>query len=134
MDITVYLPDDLGQRAKDSEVNLSRMLRDALTAQFEEEEAMEAISAGATVHELKLEDKDGHIYNGTITGKEIAGNDRAQVFVTDRNNVVVYDPEKLVYYVEDERTENLEDLIGDQDVYLEAMHALGRPVTIDLEI
>ena len=32
MDITIYLPDDLGKWAKDQELNLSRMLRDAVEA------------------------------------------------------------------------------------------------------
>jgi post-segregation antitoxin (ccd killing protein) len=42
VDITVYLPDEVAQRAKAQNVNLSRVLRDALTAQFAEEDAVSA--------------------------------------------------------------------------------------------
>jgi hypothetical protein len=135
VDVTIYLPDELGKRAKDEDVKLSRMLRDALIVHFAEEDAMKAAREDADKIELLLQTDEGSDYTGLITGKRIAGNDRVEVFVTVRENVVVYDLDKLKYYVEDGEL-SLTDLIGDErDVYFEAMDALGREVgAVDLGI
>jgi non-ribosomal peptide synthetase component E (peptide arylation enzyme) len=136
VDITIYLPDDLARRAKDQGINLSRMLRDALTARFQEEATVAAVLEGATKIELRIEGDRGNVYTGRITGRKIASGEHVEVFLTDKENVVVYDFDNLKYYVEGEDfgRSSLEDLVGDRDVYLRVMHALGRPATVDLDV
>lgn len=133
MDITIYLPDDIGQRAKAQDVNLSRLLRDALAAQFAEEDAMAKLLEDPQEIKLQLENREGIIYTGRITGTQIAGNDHVEVFLTSRQNVVVYDIDHKKYYTEDQDGD-LEDLVNDPDVYLEAMTALDRDAEIDLDV
>jgi len=136
VDITIYLPDELGQRAKSRpDINLSRMLRDALEEQFEEEAAMVKTLEEATVHKLNLEDDDGRSYVGTITGTKIADSSKGdvEVFLTDEQNVLVYDVDKQRYYV-DTGELDLEEVIGDRDAYMDAMHALGRTPTVALGV
>lgn len=43
MNITVYLPDEIGRRAKAADLPLSRMLRDAILAHFREQEERAAV-------------------------------------------------------------------------------------------
>ncbi len=88
MDITVYLPDALGARAKQENINLSRMLRDAITEEFAMRDAMK--TQDVQVYEVKLEE---HV--GRITGNKIAEDDRVQVFLTDDERVLAYDASKL---------------------------------------
>lgn len=133
MDITVYLPDELGQRAKAENVNLSRLLRDTLEAQFREDDTMAAVLDDATQFTLALENEDGIGYRGRFTGKLIARGEAVEVYLTDSGNVLVYDPDKLTYWTETPETD-LQELIGDQDAYLEAMAALGREATINLDV
>jgi hypothetical protein len=127
MDITIYLPEELGKRAKDdASVNLSRMLRDALTEHYHQEDAMEATLKDPTTIELDLE-------NGTIgrfTGKEIGEN----VFLTESGNVVGYDPDKLEYSVLEDPQNQLQDLLPDPEEYAHAMNALGLRPVIDLPV
>jgi post-segregation antitoxin (ccd killing protein) len=136
VDITIYLPDELARRAKDRGINLSRMLRNALTAQFHEEETTAAVLEGATKIELNLKNDSGSVYTGRITGTKIASGDHVDVFLTDRKNVVVYDFDRLRYYVEgaDFGSSSLEDLVGDKEVYVQVMHALGRAAIVDLDV
>lgn len=133
MDITVYLPDELGQRAKAENVNLSRLLRDTLEAQFREDDTVAAVLDDAAEFTLELENEDGIGYRGRFRGTLIAQSESVEVYVTDSGNVLVYDPDKLKYWTETPDTD-LDDLIGDQDVYLQAMAALGREGTIDLDV
>ena len=133
MDITIYLPDDIAQRAKKQNINLSRLLRDALVEQFRVEDIMAKTLEGASEIKLKLENENGNIYTGRITGKKIASGDHVEVYLTKDERVIVYDFGNLKYWVEGEDWQvDLEDLIGDRDVYVEAMDALGREVTIDI--
>jgi post-segregation antitoxin (ccd killing protein) len=131
VDITIYLPDDIAQRAKKQNVNLSRLLRDALVEKFRVEDIMAETLEGASEIKLKLENENGRMYTGRITGKMIASGNRVEVYLTEDERVIVYDFDNLKYWVEDWETD-LEALIGDRDVYVEAMDALGREVTIDI--
>jgi post-segregation antitoxin (ccd killing protein) len=135
VDITIYLPDDLARRAKESRVNLSRMLRDALTEHFQEEDAMAATLDDSQEIKLQLENEDGSVYYGRIKGKMIGAGDHNEVYLTEAENVVVYDTRALKYYIEDKASKvSLEDLNGDADLYLQVMAALGREATIDLDV
>jgi hypothetical protein len=57
MDITVYLPDDLGRSAKDARLPLSQLLRDAVTAQLTPKAEIEAVPV--TYYRPKVTMPDG---------------------------------------------------------------------------
>ena len=134
MDITIYLPDELGQQAKaDSNVNLSRMLRDALVTYYQEVDTVDATLTNATEYTLKLEDEEGRSYKGRITATRIADSGLLEVFLTDEENVVLYDADKAEYWVIEDPEEELKDSL-DQDAYLDVMAALGRDPVVDLNI
>jgi len=130
VDITVYLPDELGERAKREGINLSRMLRDEITASFERTDAMASTLEGTTTYEREIEDKNGYSYTGRITGKLIAEDNDTEVFLTDDERVIAYDCRKADYY---EIADPESELRGMRDeAYLEAMRALGIGIVRDL--
>ena len=133
MDITIYLPDEIADRAKRQNVNLSRLLRDALAAQFQQEDAMAKTLEGASQVVLQLENEDGRTYKGRITATKIAGSGDVEVFLTEEENVVVYEENKCKYSVCEDPEEDLRGWLTD-DQYIEAMNALGIEPTVDLDI
>ena len=133
MDVTVYLQDELGARAKGlPRGTLSRLLRDALTDELERRDAMAKTLTEVETYELELEDGDGHRYKGRVTGKQIAGweDDRWEVFLTVDERVILYDARELRYDELNDPAADLSDLPN--AVYIEAMQALGEKPVIDL--
>ncbi len=131
MDITIYLPEDLGKRAKEEPgLNLSRMLRDALVEHFEREDAMTRELRDAREIVLDLEDKDGRPFRGRVSAVLLASWKNAEVYLTDDRSVLVYDGDKLGYDVVEDPESELQWL--PEDVYLDAMASLGITPTIDL--
>lgn len=128
MDITVYLPDEIGTRAKEAELPFSRMLRDAVEAELERRAAVEqTLSDGVSEHEVELE--DGSI--GVITGKflGVTDTDDKAIYLTDDGRVLVYDTLlERVARIEDPETELAEWLQNsprDSEVLAGIMRSLG---------
>ena len=131
MDITVYLPDEIGERAKAAPgLNLSRLLRDAVTDALQRREAMAKTLSESQEHQVGVEDKDGRFFTGRITGSVIAISDDLTVYLTDDERVLVHDSNKLRYWEVDDAQEELRDLTG--GAYQDAMDALGLEAIIDL--
>jgi hypothetical protein len=131
MNVTVYLPDELAKRAKDSpDVNVSRLLRDALEQHFQEVDAMTASLAEAKLVRLSLEDNDGRSYVGRFTGTMIADDDDVEVYLVEDGTVIAYESERLRYSVVENPSEDLQGL--GTDAYLDAMNALGLEAEVDL--
>jgi hypothetical protein len=98
VDITVYLPDDLGQRAKEANLPFSRMLRDAVHDELDRRGAVEnTLAKGIVEYEVELGDR-----TGVITGKHLGDVGFAQVFLTDDGRV-------LVHHMDREKVDELED-------------------------
>ena len=131
MDITVYLPDALRQRAKDAHLNLSRMLREAVEEELERRKAVEAALDSPQTFEVKIDDSEGNIYTGRITGTSIAEDHDAQVFLTDDERVILYDAGQMKYWVLDDPEEELRDQVS-PEAYRAALTALGLKPIIDL--
>jgi post-segregation antitoxin (ccd killing protein) len=131
MDIKVYLPDDIGEQAKEQAINLSRLLRDAVEQELERRKAVQAAIDTPQAFEIDLEDKDGHFYKGRITGAVIAsdGGD-VTVYLTDDERVLVHDVGRLDYYEVQDPESELEGL--PHGLYFEALTALGIQPVIDL--
>jgi hypothetical protein len=138
MNVNVYLPDDLGRRAKAADLPFSQLLQSAVFDELERRAAMSATLNEPQTYEVAIEDRDGGAYTGRITGKEIAsGEDRhgnlTQIFLTEDERVLIYDGARMEYSELDFPAQ-LEDWQHDLEpaVYAEAMAALGLKATIDL--
>jgi post-segregation antitoxin (ccd killing protein) len=138
MNFNVYLPDELGQRVKSEDLNLSRTVRDAVTAEFKRRDAMaEALGSTAT-YEFHWQDQDGD-YTARITGKRVWPDydyELLQIFVTADERVLAVYPDQMTYHRLDEPgqdfTENVLDVGLEGDELLEAFRALGLKPVIDL--
>jgi hypothetical protein len=134
VDITVYLPDELGKRAKANDLNLSRMLRDAVTNDLARRDAVKDALSSTETYELDLIDREGRGYTGRIKGKLIAGAPGVSVYLTDDERVIVHDEDRSEYHeLEDHPAEYLRNWFPrDPGAYAEACEALGVKAVIDL--
>jgi hypothetical protein len=138
MKINIYLPDDLGHRAKEEGLNLSRMLRDAAESELHKREAMNAAVGDEQVYEFTLVNDEGIEYTGRLTGKLIAGDDpqNVGVYLTNDKRVLAVYPDQSSYTELGEAGDDLlEDLrsCGLQGWEVaEACRALGIKPVIDL--
>lgn len=127
MDITVYLPDEIGAWAKASELNLSRLLRDAVEEEKGRQEAVADALEGAEEIELDLESDEGHQYVGTFVGNVIAKGEDSEVYLTDDERLVIYRPADMKAEVIESQYCDEEHLAQwlDHESYLAACVALG---------
>jgi post-segregation antitoxin (ccd killing protein) len=125
MNVNVYLPDDLGKRAKDEDLPFSQLLRDAVAAELERREAMTAALKDAQTIELDLTDRDDNPYTGRLTGALIYGDGRSEIYVTDDERVIVYDSDKADYWIVDDPQTELVD-------WPDALRALGIRYVVDI--
>jgi hypothetical protein len=128
VEITVYLPDPVGERAKAEGINLSGALRAAVEAELRMTEAMERLASSALTVDIELENSNGDRYLGRITGTLLARGRDCAVYVTDNERIVLYDEVRLAYYNLDDPEEELKKWL-DEDDYLTACNELGiKPV------
>ncbi len=136
MDITCYLPDEVGQRAKAAELPFSQLLRAAVTEELYRRNAVAQTIEEAEVHQLDLQDNDGRPYIGRLTGTRIgdAGgyNGNITVFLADDERVIVYDDERLELHELTDPESELRAWLPDFGNYLDAMHDLGLTPEIDI--
>jgi post-segregation antitoxin (ccd killing protein) len=133
LDITVYLPDKLGAQAKKAELNLSGLLRAAVTEELERRQAVSKTLKETQEQLLTVEDDEGRTYDARLVGREIAHDDQVDAFVylTDDERVILYDADQLKYWdISDDPDQALSDL--PPGAYAEAMHALGLKPVIDI--
>ena len=132
MDITVYLPDELGRQAKDAELNLSGLLRAAVTEELERREAVSNTLENTKEHILTVSDEEDRLYDARLVGQEIAYDERLEqtVYVTDDERVILYDSERQKYWQVDDPKDELKHL--GPFAYTEALHALGLRPTVDI--
>jgi hypothetical protein len=134
VDITVYLPDEIAQRAKAQNVNLSRVLRDALTAQFTEEDAVSATLEEARTVTLELRTDEGRAYRGrleaTLLGEDADG--ATAVYLRRTGEVIAYRAGDRAFRAVDDPASELFGILP-ADRYFAAMDALGIVPEIDLD-
>lgn len=131
MDITVYLPDDLGSQGKTAGLPFSQLLRAAVIAELERINAMKQTLKASTVHALRLENQNGDGYVGRLDATLIATTGDLEVFLASDERVILYDASNLRYSDIEDPAAELEDLL-DRDAYIEAMSALGETAEVDI--
>jgi hypothetical protein len=125
MDLTVYLPDNIGERAKTAEpkINLSALLRAAVVAELDRRKRVSKLLKGAHEHELDLQGPEGEPYIGVLTGTQITeGQGGVTVYLATDGRVLAYD-ENSGTVTEVESADSWRD--GDFDTYLAVCDALG---------
>lgn len=133
MDITIYLPDALGRRAKHAKLPLSRMLRDAVTEELERLATLaETLSRTETIR-LELVDDNGLGFIGRFRGTRIAEQDETTVYLTEDERVVAHNRENAAHAIMDRmEAQNELDCWLEGEAYIRAMSALGLKAIIDL--
>jgi hypothetical protein len=143
MKVNVYLPDELGERAKEADLNFSRMLRDAVSTELERREAMDKSLIDSRRYEVELSTEEGDEYIGRVIGNEIANvADDIRIFLTKDRRILAYNRYELEVHdlsepepgVDPNTTlaENLRVWLADPDNYIRACKALGLKAVIDL--
>lgn len=99
MDVTVYLPDELGARAKEEKINLSGTLRAAVKTELgRREKVRKAVGDLGKPKEFKVRvvenDKE---HTGRITGWAIDHNNDWDVYLTADDRVIVYNEFRSSY-------------------------------------
>ncbi len=67
MDITIYVPDELGKWAKEQDLGLSRMLREAVEDEKRCHEAEATLKAEAKTYKLDVREPDGYGGDDDVT-------------------------------------------------------------------
>lgn len=138
MDITVYLPDEIGKWAKEHDLGLSRMLRDAVAAEKRRLEAGAALKAKAETYLMSVAEPNDHggtdYYLARVHGRRIGAG------TLNHGDVYVYAGENGKLYVHNSADDSLVRDVDpgelrkytDETAYVEAMRALGEEVVIDI--
>jgi len=136
VDVTCYLPDEIGARARAADLPFSRLLRDAVINELERREAMTETLKDMRTYEIDLVDQEDREYTGRVTGSLIAydSNLQIQVFLTDDERVIAYNEDKREHYQmgEIDIVEGLRNLLDDDEAYADALHALGEKPVRDI--
>jgi hypothetical protein len=90
MDITTYLPDDVGEWAKTNDINLSATLRAAVIEERERREELAAAQDGMVQQLVDTSDRySDSAERLRFTGKEIAGGFGIAVYLTAAGQVLM---------------------------------------------
>jgi len=140
MDIAVYLPDELGARAKAAGLKFSALLRKAVTDELDRRQAIQRAREGVRVHRLAVYDDhaDG-FYDVDLVAAEIgyAENAKATAYLLDDGRVALYedDNEGKLRIFENSADVGEDVLAGfgfaPREV-VHVIHALGRRPTIEI--
>jgi hypothetical protein len=133
MNVNVYLPDDLGRQAKEAQLALSLLLRNAVIDELGRREAVSATLEEAQEHKIVFEDHDGRTITGRLYGVQICEETHHSdlVLLTDDERVIVYDSSNLRYWESEDPETDLREVLDDGR-YIDAMTALGISPVIDI--
>lgn len=131
MDITVYLPDELGERAKEADLPFSRLLRSAVQRELAHRSAAQDMEGDMDRRELEVEDSTGPV-TYRVTAATVARSGNAEVLLHPTGSVYVYDSSKLTLRELENPVEELRGMLDGSD-YRKACEALGVRPVIDLD-
>ena len=135
MDITVYLPDELGSWAKDAGINFSATLRGAVQS----ERTRAAMQDAAGIYELVVQDPQTRwAFNARFHGTplhDLLGDTQAylsedgKVWIYEKSNYNLYEVSAAEEAIDIDKA--LRDALRREE-YIEAMAWLGHAATIDV--
>jgi hypothetical protein len=137
VDVTVSIPDDMRRRAKADGLNLSRLLRDALAAEFTRRDAAAQLLDDPQTYELELMTPEARMYTGRFTGRLIYDNEKGNkaLYLTEDGRMLFVQDYEYEEYAGGPREAAdflkawLED---DLDQYVDACERLGIKPVIDI--
>jgi post-segregation antitoxin (ccd killing protein) len=134
MDITVYLPDELGKWAKEHELNLSRMLRDTLEDEKQRRDARAKVTAEGfervEVYDSKRERDIA--FQGRSIGRSYA-REYLEAWLTPKDAIAVYDADAHELCVFDDYSE-FATPDWPEDLIAEVADSLGEKYVEELDI
>jgi hypothetical protein len=130
MNINVYLPNELAERAKAADLPFSRLLRAAVRGELERRTEMSNTLQNSYESFIDLEDENGRRYQGKIVGKLIASDSKRRVYLTNDERVLVYEADELRYWEAKNPVADLRLLEG--RAYFDAMHGIGESPIVEL--
>ena len=139
MNHNVYLPDDLGQRAKDAGINLSSTLRDAITKELAHRDELAKAVDGMVPQSIESTGGDGNAAVLRFTGKQLAADGAgAGVYQTAKGEILLIAEDYYMHFISAEEfgdfvsAENRNNLGRDAEEMLsEAAVELGAPRVIE---
>jgi hypothetical protein len=126
MDITVYLPDEIGQWAKESGMNLSQTLRAELEAERARRDAVAGTLTASAEHRIRVAETGlDYVLHGALIAQDY--DHEVEAYLGDDERIYVYDAGAQRLH-EVDSPQDLGDWLADS-LYVDAMRALGqRPV------
>lgn len=135
MDITVYLPDEIGVKAKEAGLKFSRILRDGVIAELDRMSAVQAALDGAVQSkELDLVTDDGRRYIGRLEAALIYEDANVGVFLATNEKVYAYDvhTQRLHEAHSGTLADDLRQWLPNDDDYINVMLQLGQVPVIKI--
>lgn len=141
MNITVYLPDELGHRAKEAELPFSRLLRDAVTEELQRVAELkhleETNEAEFRTYSLKVSESDGDLWIARIQAKRIVATDGLDIFHTDKDDIVIYGCHSRAFQIYNAHDKEhisafLKKIAPSDDEYVQVAKKLGLIRIVDL--
>ena len=122
MDITVELPDEIGQWANESGINLSQTLRAALEAERSRRDTVAGTLTGSAEHEIHVAETGlDYILHGTLIAQDY--DHEVEAYLGQDERIYVYDAGRQRLH-EVDTPQDLGDWLAD-GLYIDAMRALG---------
>lgn len=141
MKVTVYLPDDLGEKVKAADINVSAVCQEALQEELIRQEALAKLDKGMERIELEL-GLDGEAVKNAFYGKELAfkeyGSEAdATIYLTQRHRIAVFhtwDENATLDVYDDFDAAERQDPESDAGLLAQAAAALGEERVVFLDI
>lgn len=131
MDITVYLPDELGTEAKAAGLNLSALLRARVTEELDAMKAVKHALSEATEHTIRLRDGEDRPYRGRFEGVLLVEDRGVDVYLVADERLLVHEPDEGRVSQINDPEEELRSWLNDEE-YIEVMAAIGREAVVDI--
>jgi hypothetical protein len=122
MDITVELPDEIGQWATESGVNLSQTLRAALEAERSRRDTVAGTLTASAEHKIHVAETGlDYVLHGTLIAQDY--DHEVEAYLGQDERIYVYDAGRQRLH-EVDTPQDLGDWLAD-GLYIDAMRALG---------
>ena len=135
-DVTVRIDTEMRAKARELEINLSRLLEEKLAEEIARREAVAQTLEGAAEIRLDLEDSDGRGYVGKFTGTFLGEGHDVTAYLTDDGRVIFHETDKERFTEVDQDTVDSEMVTGwfphDFEVATEILYALGQTPEIEI--
>jgi hypothetical protein len=136
VDITVYLPDEIGAEAKERGFNLSGLLRGAVQEEINDQDERKRLLdefVGKEIHTLEVDDDTG-TYTVRLHAKLLGqrADEKVSVYLAEDERIYVYEDERSRLHRDVIREDLADWFDGDTDGYVAVMNALGEDAVIDI--